>query len=70
MSVGSVLALAWLGKRMFSGATGIWAACCLVANGFALGLSRIAQYQPAVLLFSVLAFLAMWEFSGAVGRVG
>ena len=77
MSVGSVLAVAWLGMRMFCGhstcgglsggaslsGAGVWAGVLLAANGFALGLSRIAQYQPAVLLFSVLAVLAMWEFS-------
>ncbi len=63
MSVGSVLALAWLGMRMFNGRTGVWAGLLLVANGFALGLSRIAQYQAAVLFFTVLAVLALWEFS-------
>jgi 4-amino-4-deoxy-L-arabinose transferase-like glycosyltransferase len=68
MSVGSVLALAWLGTRMFDGSTGVWAGILLATNGFALGLSRIAQYQPAVLLFSVLAVLSMWEFSRAGDR--
>ena len=68
MSVGSVLALAWLGSRMMGGSTGVWAGILLATNGFALGLSRIAQYQPALLLFSVLAVLSMWEFSRSGDR--
>ena len=63
MSVGSVLATAWLGRRLFSPRAGLWAGVLLATNGFALGLSRIAQYQPAVLLFSALAVWAMWEFA-------
>lgn len=69
MSVGSVLAIALLGRRLFSdlpfsaGAVGFWAGVLLAANGFALGLSRIVQYQPAMLLLSVLAVLCAWEFA-------
>ena len=63
MSVGSVLAAAWLGRRLLSPRAGLWAGILLATNGFALGLSRIAQYQPAVLLFSALAVWAMWEFA-------
>jgi 4-amino-4-deoxy-L-arabinose transferase-like glycosyltransferase len=42
---------------------GFWAGILLAANGFALALSRIVQYQPAVLLLSVLAVLCAWEFA-------
>ncbi len=63
MSVGSVLATALLGRRLFSAATGFWGGVLLAFNGFALGLSRIVQYQPAVLLLSVLAVLSAWEFA-------
>ena len=62
MSVGSVLAVALLGRRLFSPTVGIWAGVLLAVNGFALGLSRIVQYQPAVLLLSALAVLSAWEF--------
>jgi 4-amino-4-deoxy-L-arabinose transferase-like glycosyltransferase len=63
MGVGSVLATALLGRRMFTSGVGFWAGILLAANGFALGLSRIVQYQPAVLLLSVLAVLCAWEFA-------
>lgn len=63
MSVGSVLALAWLGLRLVNGHVGLWAGLLLAVNGFALGLSRIAQYQAAVLLLSVLSVWAMWAFA-------
>ncbi len=63
MSVGSVLAVALLGRRLFSSTAGFWAGVLFAMNGFALGLSRIVQYQPAVLLLSALAVLAAWEFS-------
>jgi 4-amino-4-deoxy-L-arabinose transferase-like glycosyltransferase len=63
LSVGSVLATAWLGRRLFSGRAGLWAGVLLATNGFALGLSRIAQYQAAVLLLSALAVLAGWRFA-------
>lgn len=62
-SVGSVLALALLGRRLFSPAVGWWAGVLFAFNGFALGLSRIVQYQPAVLLLSALAVLGAWEFA-------
>jgi hypothetical protein len=62
-SVASVLALAWFGRQLFSGRAGLWAGVLLAANGFALGLSRIAQYQAAVLLLSALAMLAMVHFA-------
>jgi hypothetical protein len=61
--VASVLATAALGRRLFSPAVGLWAGILLIANGFALGLSRLVQYQPAVLLLMALAILAAWEFS-------
>jgi 4-amino-4-deoxy-L-arabinose transferase-like glycosyltransferase len=63
MSVASVLAVALLGRRLFSASAGFWAGLLIALNGFALGLSRIIQYQPAVLLFSALAVLAIWEFA-------
>ncbi len=68
MSVGSVLALAWLGKRLVDGRVGLWAGLLLAANGFALGLSRIAQYQAAVLLLSALSVWAMWVFARQARR--
>jgi len=63
MSVGSILALALLGRRLFSATAGFWAGVLLATNGFALGLSRIVQYQAPVLLLSALAVLAAWEFA-------
>lgn len=62
-SVGSVLGVALLGRRLFSAAAGFWAGVLLAFNGFALGLSRLVQYQGAVLLMAVLIVLAAWEFS-------
>jgi len=62
-SVGSVLALALLGWRIFSFPVGIWAGILLAVNGFALGLSRIVQYQGVILLLSVTTALAAWEFA-------
>jgi hypothetical protein len=59
----SVLAIALLGRRLFSPAVGFWAGALFAVNGFALGLSRIVQYQPAVLLLSALAVLCAWEFA-------
>lgn len=63
MSVASVLAVGLLGRRLFSATVGFWAGVLFAANGFALGLSRIVQYQPAMLLLSALAVLATWEFA-------
>lgn len=63
LSVGSVLAVAVLGRRLFSPTAGFWAGVLFACNGFALGLSRIVQYQAAVLLLSALAVLAGWEFA-------
>jgi hypothetical protein len=69
MGMFSVLAVALLGRRMFSnepgmaGTVGFWAGLLLAANGFVLALSRIVQYQPAVLLLSILSVLCAWEFS-------
>jgi 4-amino-4-deoxy-L-arabinose transferase-like glycosyltransferase len=62
-SVASILALFVLGRRLFSTKVGLTAGLLLAANGFALGLSRIVQYQPAMLLLSILAVLAAWEFA-------
>jgi hypothetical protein len=67
--VAAVLASALLGRRMLlgqpdlAGAAGFWAGLLLATNGFALALSRIVQYQPAVLLLSILSVLCAWEFS-------
>ena len=61
-SVGSILALGLLGMQLFQRRIGFVAGLLLAINGFALGLSLIAQYQGVVLLLSVLAFLALWEF--------
>ena len=63
MSVGSILATAWLGRRLLGGRVGLGAGLLLTVNGFALGLSRIAQYQAAVLMLSALAVWALWEFA-------
>ena len=69
MGMASVLAVALLGRHMFrhkpgmAGAVGFWAGLLLAANGFALALSRIVQYQPAVLLLSILSVLSAWQFS-------
>jgi hypothetical protein len=63
LSVGSVLVVAILGRRLFSSAVGFWAGALFACNGFALGLSRIAQYQAAVLLLSALAVLTAWGFA-------
>jgi hypothetical protein len=63
MSIGSVLAIALVGRRLFSPTVGFWAGVLLAMNGFALALSRLVQYQPAVLLLSALAVLAAWEFA-------
>jgi hypothetical protein len=63
-SVASVLALALLARRMFeSEAAGFWSGALLALNGFALGLSRIVQYQAGVLLLMILAVLAAWRFA-------
>lgn len=61
-SILSVLVTAWLGYRLFSLNVGFWAGVLLSVNGFALGLSRIVQYQAVVLLLSALAVLTAWEF--------
>lgn len=61
-SVISILALAVLGARLVSWPVGLIAGGLLAINGFALGLSRIVQYQPGMLLLSILAVLAAWEF--------
>ena len=63
LSVGSVLAVAIVGRRLFSPTAGFWAGLLFACNGFALGLSRIVQYQAAVLLLSALAVWAGWEFA-------
>jgi hypothetical protein len=63
MGVASVLATALLGRRLFSSTAGFWAGVLFALNGYALGLSRLVQYQPAVLLFSTLAVLSAWEFA-------
>jgi hypothetical protein len=63
LGVGSVFATALLGRRLFSPVTGFWAGVLFAMNGFALGLSRIVQYQPAVLLLSALAVMCAWEFA-------
>lgn len=62
-SVGSILALAILGRRVFNRTIGFFAGILLAFNGFALGLSRIVQYQPAILLLTALTVLSAWEFS-------
>ena len=51
-SLFSLLALYALGVRMFSNRAGRWigatGALLLAVNGFAVGLSRIAQYQGSM----------------------
>jgi 4-amino-4-deoxy-L-arabinose transferase-like glycosyltransferase len=63
MGVLGVLAISILGRRLFSPAVGTLAGLLLALNGFALALSRIVQYQPAVLLLCILAVLCAWEFA-------
>lgn len=63
MSVASILTIALVGRRLFSTTAGFWAGVLLALNGFALGLSRMVQYQAALLLLSTLAVLAAWEFA-------
>lgn len=63
MGVAAVLATAELGRRLLSPAVGFWAGILVAVNGFVLALSRIAQYQGAVLLLMALAVLTAWEFS-------
>ena len=63
LSVGAVVTVALLGLRLFGEGTGFWSGVLLAANGFALGLSRIVQYQAAILLLMALAVLAAWEFA-------
>lgn len=62
-SAASILAVALVGWRMFSGRVGVVAGLFMAVNGFAVGLSRIVQYQGPILLLSTLAVLAAWEFS-------
>ncbi|MCB9138617.1 MAG: glycosyltransferase family 39 protein [Caldilineaceae bacterium] len=63
-SVGAVLALALLAREMFrSDAVGFWGGVLFALNGFALGLSRIVQYQAGVMLLMILAVLAAWRFA-------
>ena len=52
MSVGSVLATAWLGRRLFSPRAGLWAGVLLATNGFALGLSH-CSISPRCCFFGV-----------------
>lgn len=61
--VAAVLATALLGRRLFSPTVGFWAGVLLAFNGFALGLSRLIQYQPMILLLLALSLLAAWEFA-------
>ncbi len=68
MSVGSVLATAWLGRRLFSPRAGLWAGVLLATNGFALGLSRIAQSSARGAAFFGVGCVGDVEFgSGARG---
>lgn len=62
-SVFSLLALVVVGRALFSTTVGVWAALLFAINGFTVALSRIAQYQPAVLLLSILAIYTAWMFS-------
>jgi 4-amino-4-deoxy-L-arabinose transferase-like glycosyltransferase len=59
----AVLATALLGRRLFNPTVGFWAGVLLAFNGFALGLSRLIQYQPMILLLMALSLLAAWEFA-------
>lgn len=67
-SIGSVLGLAVAGRRLFGWMVGWWGGLLLALNGFALGLSRLVQYQPAVLLLTILAVWAAWEFARGGGQ--
>ena len=62
-SVASVLAMFALGRRLHSRLLGAAAGALLAINGFAVGLSRIDQYQGVMLLLLTLAVLAGWHFS-------
>lgn len=59
----AVPALALLALRLFDDRTAFWSGVLFAVNGFALGLTRIAQYQAMILLLMSLAVLAMWEFA-------
>ncbi len=62
-SVASVVAIFALGRRLHSTALGAAAGALLAINGFAVGLSRIDQYQGVMLLLMTLAVLAGWHFA-------
>lgn len=63
-SVLSVVAVVLLGQRLFQDKrVGLIAGVLLAINGFALGLSRIVQYQGVMLLLTALTFLVLWEFA-------
>ena len=62
-SVFSVLAILALGRRLHSTLLGAAAGLLLAINGFAVGLSRIDQYQGVMLLLLTLAVLAGWHFA-------
>lgn len=66
--IAAVVATAVLGARLFSPLTGVWAGVLFIFNGYVLGLSRLVQYQPVILLLMALALLAGWEFSVRGGR--
>lgn len=58
--MGAVLLTLPLGRRLFIPQAGIWAAILMGANGYVLALSRMAQYQGALLLLTVGSALAVW----------
>ena len=62
-AVANVVLVYVLGRRLFSPEVGVAAGLLLAINGYALGLSRVAQYQSFVLLFMTLSFLAAYEFT-------
>ncbi len=58
----AVLALASLGRRMWSARAGWLAGLVLAIDGTMIAFSRIVQYQSVVVLFAVLAMWCAWRF--------
>ena len=69
-SVASVVAIFALGRALHSTALGAAAGVLLAINGFAVGLSRIDQYQGVMLLLMTLAVLAGWHFARSGQKKG
>ena len=62
-SVVAVLGVALLARRLFGDEAAFWAGVLFALNGFAIGLTRIVQYQAVVILLMVTAVFAGWMFA-------